>query len=116
MSPTPTSPSPALPVPGLPAEWQPTTTEPHCNHDPVAVHRGVCECGHRLPPAGKPRRRRSKAATPTPSGPTPGERVLARLMALGDAEPLSPDYQRAIADVLRVLMDCAPECHQEGHR
>ncbi len=46
---------------------------------------------------------------------TPGERVLARVLALGDDHP-SDDYRLAIGDVLRVLSECAPECHEQGHR
>lgn len=45
---------------------------------------------------------------------TAGERVLARLMALGDDEP-SEDYRRALGDVLAVLADCADSCHEAGH-
>lgn len=57
-------------------------------------------------------------ATPEPPAPpqTAGEKVLARLMALGDEPGATEEYRRALGDVLHVLSDCADSCHREGHR
>lgn len=81
---------PDIPVPGLPPGWEPGAVPP--------------------PPPPPPAH-----ADTTDAPQTAGERVLARVLALGDDHP-SADYRQAIADVLAVLSDCAPECHEEGHR
>lgn len=60
-------------------------TEPYCNHDPAAIHDGVCECGHVL--------RTGVAAADVAA--------LDRIAAVMSGEEWSPDTLDAIAEAVR---------------